>query len=86
MDIKSTLKFAKCPLSKWKDLQISHEEYLEVKELLEATKVSITNVQQQQVRFYSEKYLGLKVQSSSCPPCVKSNLERLNQIVEEYEK
>ena len=86
MDIKSTLKFAHCPLDKWVGLELTQEEYLEVKELLDSTKHRITNVQQQQVRLYSEKYLGLKVQSSSCAPCVKGNLERLNQIVTEYEK
>ena len=37
MDVKSKLKFATCPLNKWVGLQISHKEYLEVKELLDAT-------------------------------------------------
>jgi hypothetical protein len=86
MDIKSTLKFAHCPLNKWKGLELTHEEYLEVKELLESTKHSITNIQQQQLRLYSEKYLGIRVESSSCSPCVRKNLDRLNQIVTEYEK
>ena len=85
MDIKSTLKFAHCPLGKWKELQITHEEYLEVKELLDSTKHKITRVQQQQLRFYFEKYLGLKIQSSNCSPCVKNNLDKLRQITEEYE-
>ena len=86
MDIKSTLKFAHCPLNKWKGLELTHEEYIEVKELLESTKHSITNIQQQQLRLYSEKYLGIRVESSSCSPCVRKNLDRLNQIVTEYEK
>lgn len=86
MDIKSTLKFANCPLGKWKELQISHEEYLEVKELIDKTEHKITAKQQRKVRYLSEKYLGLKIQSSSCPSCVKKNIHRLKQIVTEYEK
>ena len=86
MDIKSTLKFAGCPLGKWKGLQITEDEYLEVKELLEITKVRISTIQQEQVKFYSEKYLGLRVNTTTCSPCVATNLNRLKQIVEEYEK
>ena len=86
MDIKSTLQFASCPLGKWKELQISHEEYLEIKELLDATKLRITPLQQEKVRHYSEKYLGLRVSSSSCTPCVAKNVKRLEQIINEYEK
>ncbi|QDP57729.1 MAG: hypothetical protein Unbinned6486contig1001_44 [Prokaryotic dsDNA virus sp.] len=86
MDIKTTLKFASCPMNKWDGLQITHKEYLEVKELLDSTKTSITSIQQQQLRFYGEKYLGIKIQSSSCAPCVKNNLNRLQQIINEYEK
>tara|TARA_R110000803_G_scaffold162587_3_gene226222 strand:- start:770 stop:1171 length:402 start_codon:yes stop_codon:yes gene_type:complete len=86
MDIKTTLKFASCPMDKWIGLQITKKEYLEVKELLDNTQHRITNIQQQQLRLYSEKYLGLRVKSSSCSPCVKANLEKLKQIIEEYEK
>lgn len=86
MDIKTTLKFARCPLNKWIDLQLTHKEYLEIKKLLGTTQHKISNIQQQQLRLYSEKYLGIKVQSSSCPPCVIKNLERLKQIINEYEK
>jgi len=86
MDIKTALKFANCPLGKWEDLQISHDEYLEIKELIDTTKIRITALQQQQVIHYSEKYLGLRVKASNCSPCVKNNLERLKQIIEEYEK
>jgi len=88
MDVKSAIQFAKCPINKWKGLQLTHEEYLEVKQLLDSTNVSITNVQQQQVRRLSEKYLGLKLNTggNNCAPCVKKNLDRLKVIVTEYEK
>ena len=58
------------------------------KDLLDETKVRITNVQQQHLRNLSEKYLGLKLNTSgnNCTPCVKKNLKRLQRIVEEYEK
>ena len=86
MDIKSNLKFAGCPLGRWEGLQITHDEYLEVKELLDSTQHQISNIQQQQMRLYIEKYLGVRVGSSSCAPCVKNNLISLKQIVEQYEK
>ena len=84
MDIKTTLKFAGCPLSKWEGLQITEQEYLEVKELLEITKVRISSLQQEKVKYFSEKYLGLRVNPTSCSPCVAGNLKRLQQIVDEY--
>jgi len=88
MDIKTTLRFARCPLDKWIDLQITHKEYLEVKDLLDniESSNSISGVEQQQVKHYSKKYLGIEVSSSSCVPCVKRNIDRLKQIVTEYEK
>lgn len=88
MDVKSAIQFAKCPLNKWKGLQLTHEEYLEVKELLDATELKITNVQREHLRYLTEKYLGYKINSSgsSCAPCVKKHLERLKVIVTEYEK
>tara|TARA_R110002096_G_scaffold23469_5_gene74657 strand:- start:5599 stop:6000 length:402 start_codon:yes stop_codon:yes gene_type:complete len=86
MDVKTKLKFAKCPLNKWEGLQITHDEYLEVKGLLDATQHQISNIQQQQMRLYMEKYLGVRVGSSSCAPCVKNNLISLRQIIEQYEK
>ena len=88
MDVKTAIQFAKCPLGKWEGLQLTHEEYLEIKELLDNTKVRITNIQQQHLRNLSEKYLGIRIRTSgnNCTPCVKKNLKRLERIVEEYEK
>lgn len=88
MDVKTAIQFAKCPLDKWKGLQLTHEEYLEVKQLLDATHNHITNVQQQHLRKLTEKYLGIKISrtKSSCAPCVKQHLESLRKIVTEYEK
>jgi len=88
MDIKSTLKFAHCPLGKWKEQQISEEEYLEVKELLETTEKTgrITTEQSWIMRKYLRKYLGVNYQHNSCAPCVKNNLHKLHQIINEYEK
>ena len=86
MDVKTTLKFATCPLGKWNEQQLSHQEYLEIKKLLESTTQTITAEQQQQLIYYHAKYLGIQINASSCPPCVKNNLENLKVIIEQYEK
>ena len=84
MDIKTTLRFSKCPLNKWGDMQVTEEDYKEIKKLTEALKV--TTLDQEKIKYFSRKYLGLKTQASSCAPCVKSQIEKLKQIVTEYEK
>jgi len=85
MDIKTTLKFATCPMSKWGALEMSKDDYLEIKELLSLTKDKISSEQQQAVRHYLEKYAGMRVKQSSCTPCVLNYLHKLKEIKVQYE-
>ena len=85
MDVKSTLKYSSCPLGKWKSLQVTKEDYLEIKELVKET-IKLSPEQAQKMVYYSEKYLGKRIRLNNCGPCSKNQLDELKIIIEQYEK
>lgn len=86
MDAKTKLSFSRCPFDKWEFLQVTENDYLAIKKLLDEIGNTI-NPKQKEVLFEMQrKYIGGNTKSSNCVPCLKSALEEMKQIVEEYEK
>jgi hypothetical protein len=86
MDIKTKLTFSKCPFSFWGVSQVAENDYIAIKKLLKDVQRTI-NPQQKEVLFdMQRKYFGGNKKTSNCVPCIKSALEEMKQVVEEYEK
>jgi len=86
MDAKTKLSFSTCPLDFWGSLQVSHSDYLEMKKLLDEVKHSINADQKVVLYKLRNKYFGGNLKTSNCSPCLKSALNELQQIIDEYEK
>lgn len=86
MDAKTKLSFSRCPLNKWEFLQVTENDYLAIKKLLNEVDNTI-NAEQKKVLFEMKaKYFGGKSKTTNCVPCLKSALREMKQIVQEYEK
>tara|TARA_R100000081_G_C4820055_1_gene178926 strand:+ start:240 stop:647 length:408 start_codon:yes stop_codon:yes gene_type:complete len=86
MDAKTKLSFSRCPFDKWEFLQVTENDYLAIKKLLDEIDNTI-NPKQKEVLFEMQrKYIGGNTKTSNCVPCIKSALKEMKQIVEEYEK
>ena len=86
MDAKTKISFSTCPFSFWNDLQVTENDYLAIKKLLEEVKHTINPDQKDVLYYMQRKYFGGNTKTSNCVPCLKSALKEMNQIVEEYEK
>lgn len=85
MDLKTKLSFASCPLGKWGNLQIDHEDFLAIKNLINEIK-NVINADQKKVLFeMQKKYFGGNIKTSNCVPCLKKALSQMRQLVDEYE-
>ena len=86
MDAKTKLSFSRCPLNKWEFLQVTENDYLAIKKLLDEVDNTINPEQKELLFEMKRKYFGGKTKTSNCVPCLKSALRDMKQIVEEYEK
>jgi len=86
MDIKTKLSFSTCPLGKWGNLQVSEEDYKEIKKLVADIDGSVNPHQNKKLFDFQRKYIGGNRKSTNCSPCVKKAYEQMKQIIEEYEK
>tara|TARA_R110000787_G_scaffold16595_1_gene50033 strand:- start:2640 stop:3044 length:405 start_codon:yes stop_codon:yes gene_type:complete len=86
MDVKTKLSFSTCPLDKWGDLQVSKNDYLEMKRLLLEVKNTINPEQKTTMYELLNKYTGGSEKSNNCVPCLKGSLKEIEHIVSEYEK
>jgi hypothetical protein len=75
MPIKAKLAFASCPASKW-DGVLSMEEQIEFKRFLLDMKAQGRLEQKDMLKFYSfkDKATGAFNERSTCPPCVKKDI------------
>ena len=86
MDAKTKLSFSKCPFNKWEFLQVTENDYLAIKNLLEEVKQTINPNQKEVLYNMQRKYIGGNTKTSNCVPCLKSALNEMKEIVEQYEK
>jgi len=86
MDVKTKISFASCPLSFWGGLQVTENDYLSMKKLLQEVNHQITGQQKEVLFDMVRKYIGGNKKTSSCVPCLKSALDDIKQIVKEYEE
>lgn len=85
MDVKTKIPFASCPFFLWNVYQVTENDYLAMKELLDKVKHSI-NPDQKKILFeMKNKYIGGNKKDSNCVPCLKSAMKDLERIVKEYE-
>ncbi len=86
MDVKTKISFARCPFDRWEFLQVTENDYLAIKKLVDEVQNTI-NPKQKEILFdMQRKYFGGNTKTSSCVPCLKSALKEMKQIIEEYEK
>ena len=86
MDAKTKLSFSRCPLDKWEFLQVTENDYLAIKNLLDEVDNTINPNQKKLLFDMQRKYIGGNRRTTNCVPCLKSALDEMKQIVEEYEK
>tara|TARA_R110001599_G_scaffold153474_1_gene338720 strand:- start:31 stop:438 length:408 start_codon:yes stop_codon:yes gene_type:complete len=86
MDAKTKISFSRCPLDKWEFLQVTENDYIAIKKLLDEVKNSINPKQKEVLFSLHAKYFGGKMKMSNCAPCIKRTLDEMKQIVQEYEK
>tara|TARA_R110002153_G_scaffold257956_3_gene417257 strand:- start:1718 stop:2131 length:414 start_codon:yes stop_codon:yes gene_type:complete len=87
MDIKSRLRYARCPLNKWKDnIKLSLAEYTELKELLSHSIDKVTREQNRDLAILHRKYFNSDAKPSSCAPCVLGHINDLHKVIDQYEK
>ena len=86
MDAKTKLSFSKCPLGKWGELELKHEDYLKMKKIVEEV-THVIDINQKKALFeLQRKYFGGNTKSTNCAPCIKTALNQIKRAVEEYEK
>jgi len=75
MPIKAKLAFASCPASKWNGV-LSMDEQIEFKRFLLDMKAQGRLEQNDMLKFYSfkDKATGAFNERSTCPPCVKKDI------------
>lgn len=86
MDAKTKLSFSRCPFDKWEFLQVTENDYLAIKKLIDEVDNSINPVQKKVLFDMQRKYIGGNNTSSNCVPCLNGALKEMKQIIEEYEK
>jgi hypothetical protein len=86
MPIKAKLAFASCPASKW-DGVLSLEEQIEFKRFLLDMKAQGRLEQKDMLRFYSfkDKATGAFNERSTCPPCVKKDINTFLESMKDVE-
>jgi len=86
MPIKAKLAFASCPASKWNGV-LSMEEQIEFKRFLLDMKAQGRLEQKDMLRFYSfkDKATGAFNERSTCPPCVKKDINTFLESMKDVE-
>ena len=86
MPVKAKLAFASCPASKW-DGVLSVEEQIEFKRFLLDMKAQGRLEQKDMLRFYSfkDKATGAFNERSTCPPCVKKDINSFLESMKDVE-
>ena len=86
MPVKAKLAFASCPASKW-DGVLSLEEQIEFKRFLLDMKAQGRLEQKDMLRFYSfkDKATGAFNERSTCPPCVKKDINSFLESMKDVE-
>jgi len=86
MPIKAKLAFASCPASKW-DGVLSIEEQIEFKRFLLEMKAQGRLEQKDMLKFYSfkDKATGAFNERSTCPPCVKKDINTFLESMKDVE-
>ena len=86
MPVKAKLAFASCPASKWEGV-LSIEEQIEFKRFLLDMKAQGRLEQKDMLRFYSfkDKATGAFNERSTCPPCVKKDINSFLESMKDVE-
>lgn len=84
MPIKTTLKYAECPLGKWQ-AQITKKDIAAVAEILRDVNHAVTTDQNKQLTALSNKIFGRNSQVSNCNSCVKKMVNELRELVKQSE-
>jgi len=86
MPIKAKLAFASCPASKWEGV-LSLEEQIEFKRFLLDMKAQGRLEQKDMLSFYSfkDKATGAFNERSTCPPCVKKDINTFLESMKDVE-
>ena len=86
MPVKAKLAFASCPASKW-DGVLSVEEQIEFKRFLLDMKAQGRLEEKDMLRFYSfkDKATGAFNERSTCPPCVKKDINSFLESMKDVE-
>jgi hypothetical protein len=86
MPIKAKLAFASCPASKWNGV-LSMDEQIEFKRFLLDMKAQGRLEQKDMLRFYSfkDKATGAFNERSTCPPCVKKDINTFLESMKDVE-
>ena len=86
MPVKAKLAFASCPASKW-DGVLSIEEQIEFKRFLLDMKAQGRLEQNDMLKFYSfkDKATGAFNERSTCPPCVKKDINSFLESMKDVE-
>ena len=86
MPIKAKLAFASCPASKWNGV-LSIDEQIEFKRFLLDMKAQGRLEQKDMLRFYSfkDKATGAFNERSTCPPCVKKDINTFLESMKDVE-
>lgn len=86
MDAKTKLSFSKCPFNKWGILQVTENDYLEIKKLIHDVTNTINPNQKSLLYDMQRKYIGGKTKTSNCVPCLNTALKEMKDLIEEFEK
>ena len=86
MPVKAKLAFASCPASKW-DGVLSLEEQIEFKRFLLDMKAQGRLEQNDMLKFYKfkDKATGAFNERSTCPPCVKKDINSFLESMKDVE-
>lgn len=86
MPIKAKLAFASCPASKWNGV-LSMDEQIEFKRFLLDMKAQGRLEQKDMLKFYSfkDKATGAFNERSTCPPCVKKDINTFLESMKDVE-
>jgi hypothetical protein len=86
MPIKAKLAFASCPASKW-DGVLSMEEQIEFKRFLLEMKAQGRLEDKDMLKFYKfkDKATGAFNERSTCPPCVKKDINTFLESMKDVE-
>lgn len=85
MDVKTKLSFSNCPLDKWYGKDLSHSDYLEMKQLISEVKYTINSKQKKVLFSLLSKYTGSTKQTSQCASCLIKALDDIKEIIKQYE-